>query len=183
MEQRTLLLHAVEALESVGASYMVVGSYACIAYGEVRFTQDIDIVADFQFSQVNPFLSFFLTDDFYVSESAMRDAIRNSFQFNVLHLQSGNKLDFILPRKDQWGSARILRARKTRLLPNRDVVTASPEDVIIGKLWYHAEGGSDKHLRDIAGILRVTGDGVNRSRTMGDRVRIHRHMATNRCCR
>jgi hypothetical protein len=27
---------------------------------------------------------------------------------------------------------------------------------------YALEGGGDRHLRDIAGILRVTGDGVNR---------------------
>jgi hypothetical protein len=33
---------------------------------------------------------------------------------------------------------------------------AAPEDVILGKLWYFAEGGCDRHLRDIAGILRVT---------------------------
>ena len=41
-------------------------------------------------------------------------------------------------------------------------MTAAPEDVIIGKLWYFAEGGGDRHLRDIAGILRVTGAGVDR---------------------
>jgi hypothetical protein len=42
-------------------------------------------------------------------------------------------------------------------------MTAAPEDVILGKLWYFSEGGGDRHLRDIAGILRVTGDGVNRA--------------------
>jgi hypothetical protein len=34
---------------------------------------------------------------------------------------------------------------------------AAPEDVILGKLVYYREGGSDKHLRDIAGILAVSG--------------------------
>ena len=43
-----------------------------------------------------------------------------------------------------------------RLLPDRDIRTASPEDVILGKLWYYSEGGSDKHLRDIAGILKIS---------------------------
>ena len=42
-------------------------------------------------------------------------------------------------------------------------MTAAPEDVILGKLWYYSEGGGDRHLRDIAGILRVTGDGVDRA--------------------
>jgi hypothetical protein len=42
-------------------------------------------------------------------------------------------------------------------------MTAAPEDVILGKLWYFSQGGGDRHLRDIAGILRVTGDGVDRA--------------------
>jgi hypothetical protein len=55
------------------------------------------------------------------------------------------------------------RGRPVRLFPDRDVMIGAPEDVILGKLWNFAEGGGDQHLRDIAGILRVTGDGVNRS--------------------
>ena len=35
--------------------------------------------------------------------------------------------------------------------------------MIVGKLWYYSEGGGDRHLRDIAGILRVTGEGVDRA--------------------
>ncbi|MEK7300945.1 MAG: hypothetical protein AAB072_07580, partial [Nitrospirota bacterium] len=33
---------------------------------------------------------------------------------------------------------------------------ASPEDVILKKMEYYREGGSEKHLRDIGGILRVS---------------------------
>jgi hypothetical protein len=40
---------------------------------------------------------------------------------------------------------------------------ASPEDVIIGKMLYYREGGSEKHLRDITGILKVSGDQVDRA--------------------
>ena len=39
---------------------------------------------------------------------------------------------------------------------------AAAEDVIVGKLWYFSEGGGDRHLRDIAGILRVSGERVDR---------------------
>jgi hypothetical protein len=42
--------------------------------------------------------------------------------------------------------------------PDYDAVFASPEDVILKKLEYHREGGSDKHLRDIAGVLKISGD-------------------------
>ena len=35
---------------------------------------------------------------------------------------------------------------------------AVPEDVILGKLWYFNEGGSEKHLRDIAAMLQMSGE-------------------------
>jgi hypothetical protein len=57
----------------------------------------------------------------------------------------------------------MARARPVRLLPDREVMTAAPEDVILGKLWYYSLGGGDRHLRDIAGILRVSGDSVDRA--------------------
>ena len=40
---------------------------------------------------------------------------------------------------------------------------APPEYVILRKLEYFREGGSEKHLRDIAGMLRVSGDSVDRA--------------------
>jgi hypothetical protein len=33
--------------------------------------------------------------------------------------------------------------------------------VILRKLEYYQEGGSEKHLRDIAGILAITSDQIN----------------------
>ena len=161
-QQTDILRHAVETLERLHVPYQVVGSIASSAYGEARFTQDIDIVAAFEARHVAGLLAAFPSPNFYVSEEAVRDAIRTSFQFNVIHPTSGNKIDFIIPQADAWATVRMARRRPVRLLPDRDVMTAAPEDVILGKLWYYAEGGGDRHLRDIAGI-RVTGDGVDRN--------------------
>ena len=38
---------------------------------------------------------------------------------------------------------------------------ASPEDVILKKMQYYLEGGSEKHIRDISGILKLSGDRIN----------------------
>jgi hypothetical protein len=46
MEQTDLLRFAADTLERMNVPYLVVGSVACIAYGESRFTHDIDIVAE-----------------------------------------------------------------------------------------------------------------------------------------
>ncbi len=122
--------------------------------------QGIDIVAAFELRHVAGLVAAFPGPEYSLSRPAMEDAVRLSFQFNVIHPSSGNKIDFILPRNDAWATARMARRRPVRLLPDRDVMTAAPEDVILGKLWYYSEGGGDRHLRDIAGILRVTGDGA-----------------------
>lgn len=38
---------------------------------------------------------------------------------------------------------------------------AAPEDVILGKLVYYQDSGSDKHLRDIASTLKINADLVD----------------------
>lgn len=163
MEQHELLRRVAEVFEGLEVPYLIVGSIASIAYGEARFTQDIDVVAALEQRHVPGFLNGFPAPAFYRSEPAIREAIRTGFQFNVIHPGSGNKVDVILPRNDRWAIERMERRRPVRLLPDRCIMVAAPEDVILGKLWYHAEGGGDRHLRDIAGILRVTGAGVDRS--------------------
>ena len=102
MEQTDILQHAVDTLDWLDVPYLVVGSIASIAYGETRFTQDIDLVAAFEKRHVEGLLASFPHPEFYLSESAVRDAIRLQFQFNVIHPTSGNKIDFILPRSGAW---------------------------------------------------------------------------------
>ena len=38
-----------------------------------------------------------------------------------------------------------------------------PEDVIIKKLEYFREGGSEKHVRDILGVLKIQGEKIDRT--------------------
>ena len=56
-----------------------------------------------------------------------------------------------------WGREQMLRQR-VPLLADREAFAARPEDIAISKMIYYREGGSEKHLRDIAGMLKVSGD-------------------------
>jgi hypothetical protein len=152
----------LSALEQLSVPYMLVGSYGSSVFGEPRFTKDIDIVLDLPAKQVSEFCAEFPSPEFHLTEQSVRDAVRDRFQFNLLHPTSGNKVDFIFPRNDDWGRTQLDRRRRVTLEGGASAYTASPEDVIIGKLWYYAVGGSDKHLRDIASILKVSGDAVDR---------------------
>ena len=163
MNQRELLEYVVAAFERLAIPHMVVGSFAGYAYGEPRFTQDIDIVLDLPLGTVPEFCAAFPAPEFYVSEAAVLDAVRTRFQFNILHPTSGNKIDCIFPGANEWARTQLSRRRRVKILPDLDASVASPEDVILGKLWYYADGGSEKHLRDIAGILKRSGASIDRA--------------------
>jgi predicted nucleotidyltransferase len=162
VEQNELLRYAVDALEQMNVSYALVGSFASGIHGEPRFTEDIDIVVELFPYQIARFCKRFPSPEFYLSEMAVREAIRLHGQFNVIHPASGNKIDFMLNRTDPWGKNQLSRRQPVQLFPDRSGFVASPEDVILGKMIYYREGGSEKHLRDITGILRVSGASVDR---------------------
>ena len=163
MEQSELLRHASEVCERLGVVYLVTGSTATIAYGEPRFTNDIDIVVELTPPVVEAFCAGFPSDQFYISKSAVHDAVRLQQQFNVLHPASGLKIDFIVLTSSEFDQSRRQRARSLAVLPDRKVSFASPEDVVIKKMAYFQEGGSEKHLRDIAGVLRIQGAALDRA--------------------
>jgi hypothetical protein len=97
MDPFELLESIAKKLDQLGIPYLVTGSVAAMAYGEPRFTNDIDIVAGIKNEHIEGLLASF----------------------------------------------------------------ASPEDIILMKMRYFQEGGSEKHLRDIAGILIVSGSEID----------------------
>ncbi|HKB03865.1 MAG TPA: hypothetical protein VKD90_16700 [Gemmataceae bacterium] len=163
MEPSELLRVMAGKLEQLGIPYLVTGSMASIAYGEPRLTNDIDVVADLRPGQVDAFCAAFPDPEFYCPRDYVADAVRKKFQFNVLHPESGLKIDVIIATDSAFDRARLSRA--VRLQEGADFAAwfASPEDVILKKLEYYREGGSEKHVRDILGVLKIRGDRVDRA--------------------
>jgi hypothetical protein len=159
--QADLLRFAVDVFERLQVAYLVVGSYASGSYGEPRLTLDIDIVIDPPVNQLDAICESFPESDFYVSKEAARSAFQHRSQFNVIHPDSGNKIDLIFPKQDAWSREQLSRRQRVRLLPDKDVFAARPEDVIISKMLFYREGGSEKHLRDMAGMLKVSGADID----------------------
>lgn len=84
-------------------------------------------------------------------------------QFNIIHVLSGLKADLILPDDSGFSESRLVRARRTEAAPGRFVMMSSPEDVILKKLEFYRLGGSDKHLRDIASMMKISGETFDRA--------------------
>ena len=150
--------------ESQQIPYRVVGSMASMAYGEPRMTIDVDIVACLQADNVPAILASFPAPDYYISESAAFEAIRRTSQFNVIHIPSGLKVDVIVPRKSAFSDSEQSRVRRLTDPSQFSAWYAAPEDVILNKLRYLklSGGESQKHVRDIGGMLKISADQIDR---------------------
>jgi hypothetical protein len=155
-----LLRRVKDVFERQRIFYFVTGSIASISYGEPRTTNDIDVVVAIQESQVRAICDAFPSPEFYVSEEAARDAVRTHFQFNILHPATGLKVDVIILGDTEFDRTMVKRVHQLQLADDLLVTMIAPEDVVLNKLLFYREGGSDKHLRDVAGVMRV--HGVNR---------------------
>jgi hypothetical protein len=162
LEQADLLRVLVVALEEVGVDYLLVGATAAATYGEPRLTLDFDVVVDLRADQVAALVRRFPAPAFYASEEAARRAVDHRDMFNITHPASGLKIDLIVRKNDAFDDSRFQRKRRLRVLPDRLVSLASPEDVILKKLAFYRQGGSEMHLRDVAGILQVSGRTLDR---------------------
>jgi hypothetical protein len=161
MELSELLERIGQAFDKLEIPYLVTGSMATISYGEPRFTNDIDVVARLTRDQVDDLCAAFPEDEFYLSRDAAFEAVDRRGQFNILHPKTGLKIDVMVADESEFNISRFSRRRMLETSPQVEISFASPEDVIIKKLQFFLEGGSEKHLRDIAGVLRVIGDDLD----------------------
>ena len=157
-----LMQMAASFFERRGIAYRIVGSMASMAYSEARFTNDIDILVDLSEDDAEQIETEFPAPEFYVSLSAIKSAIRDRRQFNIIHIPSGLKLDIIQRKDNEFGTLDITRGQRLKSDGFYDAWFASPENVILMKLRYFQEGGSDKHLRDVASILLIQDKHIDR---------------------
>lgn len=142
-------------LEQAGIDYCIVGGLASIAYGRPRLTLDADLVVAANPARIASLIAAFPAADFYLppAEVLQAEAQRDSRgHFNIIHQHSALRADCYLPGRSEL--ARWELAHRQRLpLGSGQAWFAPPESVIIHKLVFHREGGSEKHLEDIRGIL------------------------------
>ena len=141
MEPEDLLRFVVVVCEQFKLRYLVTGSTATIAFGEPRFTNDIDIVLDLPADKIENFCNLFPAPDFYLSRQAASSAVRLKSQFNVIHPASGLKVDFIVFAPSEFNASRMLRGRDLPALDDCLVRFASPDDFILMKLKYLRKAG------------------------------------------
>jgi len=153
----------IDRFNKLGVRYMVTGATASIIYGEPRLTNDIDLVMELLPAEVELFLNSFPIEDFYCPPSeVIHVEIGRTMRghFNLIHHETGFKADIYAAGRDElnhWG----LNNRKKIKVDGDELWLASIEYVILRKLEYYQEGRSEKHLRDISGILSISSDQID----------------------
>lgn len=164
MPESELFLTMLRPLNRAGIRYMVGGSVAAIYYGEPRLTNDVDVVVFLTAEDIQKLPAAFPSAQFYVPppEAIFAEVAREAHgHFNIIHIETGFKADLYPTGRDElnaWG----FRRREAKRVGGETIQLAPPEYVIVRKLEFFREGGSDKHLRDIRAILNVSGDLLDR---------------------
>lgn len=135
-----------------------VGSIASNAYGQFRATNDVDLVLAIESGDAPRFSEVFPPEEFYCPppDIIQTEAARaERGHFKLIHHETGFKADVYVAGRDALQRWAFEHRREIRV-DDIAVWVAPPEYVIIGKREFYQEGRSEKHLRDIRGMLAVT---------------------------
>ena len=152
---KDLIAIFIPPLNRAGFRYMVTGSVSSMFYGETRLTADVDIVLTLRRDQAKLLAAPFPEEDFYLPPAEIIEAEvvrRQRGHLNILHQHSNSKADIYLFAGDPfqaWAYDHAITADVDGI----PVTFSPPEYTIISKLEFYREGGSEKHIRDINGIL------------------------------
>jgi hypothetical protein len=164
MTQDEVFAWVLRKLDETEFQYMVCGSVAAILYGEPRMTNDMDLVVAVLPHRAREFFQIFDSSGFYCPPvEVLEKEFRARGQFNLLHHDTGVKVDCIVLKDTPFNHEEFRRRQRVPFTETQDASLARPEDVILSKLQFYKEGGSEKHLADIRGILRVSADQIDRT--------------------
>jgi hypothetical protein len=140
--------------------YMLTGSFASGFFGAPRATQDIDIVISPSMDSLSVFVRSLDRDRYYVSHEAAVKALGRESLFNIIDMESGWKVDLIC-RKSRPFSLTEFQRRAAIHFGGGDVYVATPEDIILSKLEWSKEGGSERQIEDAIAVLRIQGVSID----------------------
>jgi hypothetical protein len=130
---------------------MLTGSFALAYYATPRMTRDLDIVVALSERDVNALVAAF-ESDFYIDADAARSAVLSERMFNLMHLESGVKVDLIVRKSSDFRQAEFERRKPVAIAGIRTWIV-SCEDLILSKLVWALDSNSELQRRDIRQLL------------------------------
>jgi hypothetical protein len=161
MNERDLLVDCLQRLNRSGVTYYLTGSMASNYWGIPRTTHDLDFVVQLPASAIPRIIQEF-SGNFHIDEASMRAAYHPPHQFNAIDTRSALKVDFWLPKPDPFEREMLRRRVRTTLFGEAAWISTA-EDVILHKLLWNRISPSDRQLGDVAGIVAVQGNALDKN--------------------
>src|ERR1039457_3551016 len=109
-----VLKDVVARFDIAGIEYFLVGSLATMYYGRPRFTQDVDLVVRIKARQVSQFEGLFPHEQYYCPpREVLHDEVVRRGSFNLIHQNSGIKVDIVLDKETEFYVSEFARRKKT----------------------------------------------------------------------
>ena len=140
-----------ERLDAAQVSYMLTGSYALAFYTTPRMTRDLDLVISLGEDDIGAIVKAF-ESDFYIDADAVRSAVLSQRQFNLMHLNSGIKVDLIIRKAAEYRQVEFARRREINFSGVKTWI-ATREDLILSKLVWAKDSGSELQQRDVRSLM------------------------------
>jgi hypothetical protein len=159
MTLEELVQRLVDALESVGIPYVLVGSLAASFYGVSRSTQDADLVVSCDGSQIRKLVAA-LGDEFEREPQMAFETVTATRKTVLRVKKTGFQIEVFFLSDDEHDQQRFERRRLVATL-GRKAYVLSPEDVIVTKLRWLLLAGRSKDEGDLRAVLRLQSDRVD----------------------
>ncbi|MEW4570895.1 hypothetical protein AB1L88_23760 [Tautonia sp. JC769] len=158
IEQLETLRDVILAFDRLRIAYALGGSLASSLHGAVRATRDADLAAEPFPGREADFVSCF-SDPYYISEEAVREAIRNRSCFNVINTMTAFKVDVFIQRGRAFDLSLMARREASPFpgLDGQEIQVVTAEDVVLLKLEWFRLGGevTVQQWDDILSVLRA----------------------------
>lgn len=156
MGERDIIIKLVGLFRKYRISYILTGSFAVSYWGRPRATHDIDFVVELKPTEVSSIFNVVkdLGRGFDFSEDQVKQAVKDHFFFNVIHDESGIKIDFWIAKNDEFEREKFRRRVEVKLF-DQTVFIISAEDLILTKLFWNKTVFSECHRRDCVGIWQI----------------------------
>jgi hypothetical protein len=151
-DENLVLAETAALLESAGIDYMLTGSMALNYYATPRMTRDVDFVAAIYLKDVEKITDLFHPDHYYISEEAVKDAVKFQSSFNVIDQKKLVKVDIMIRKREKYRLLEFER-RKRIEFHGAQVWIVSREDLILSKLAWADGNTSSRQLDDVKNLL------------------------------
>jgi len=156
LEELEVLKIVSERLEAAQLPFMLTGSFAMAYYGKPRMTRDLDIVVSLNEDDV-PAIIAALSAEFYIDAESVRTAVVSQRMFNLMHLATSIKVDLIVRKGSEYRQVEFARRQQVELNGVRTWIV-SREDLILSKLVWAKDSGSELQRRDVKTLLHESMD-------------------------